>query len=49
MMLVESGLPFDVALGLEDHERIGLIVMLGEIKGGTFDWDRMNWKDDDSP
>jgi hypothetical protein len=44
MMLVDFGVPFEVALSLDDYERIGLIVIFGEIKGGIFEWDRMGWR-----
>ncbi len=47
MALVKSGVPFEVAMALEDHERRGLIVIFGELDGGRFDWDRMKWVDSD--
>lgn len=48
MMLVDFGVPFDVAFSLDEYERIGLIVICGEIKGGVFDWDRVAWRDEKS-
>jgi hypothetical protein len=35
-------------LALEDFERIAMLIMVGEINGGKFDWTRMQWIEDDS-
>ncbi len=45
MMLLDAGVPWDIAFSLDASERMGLIVICGEIKGGVFDWDAMSWKD----
>jgi hypothetical protein len=44
MSLTGGKIPFDVAMSLEDYERIALIVIAGEIEGGTFNWDNMQWE-----
>jgi hypothetical protein len=36
-----------MALALEDHERIAMVVMVGEINGGKFSWDAMDWEKDE--
>jgi hypothetical protein len=47
--LVKNGVPFDVAFALAeggmDAELIAYQVVLGELDGGVFRWDRMEWED----
>lgn len=38
------GVPFDVAMAMEYHERLACIIIDGEIEGGTFNWDSMEWE-----
>jgi hypothetical protein len=37
--------PFDVAFGLGERERLAWIVALGELDGRVFDWKSMSWQD----
>lgn len=37
-------MPYDVAFSLPDDEALGHYVALGEIDGGTFDWNAMQWE-----
>jgi hypothetical protein len=48
MGLVHFGIPLDVALSLEDYEQIALLVITGELEGGTFNWDSMEWEKPDA-
>jgi hypothetical protein len=41
------GFPLDVAMELEYYERLALIIIDGELEGGTFNWDNMEWEKDD--
>jgi hypothetical protein len=46
MLLVKSGVPWDVAFSLEDHEATALCIIFGQLDGGKFDFDRMAWRKD---
>jgi len=35
--------PFEVAFGLDDAERIAYTVVLGTLDGMSFDWRRLRW------
>ena len=37
-------IPFDVAMSLTNAELLGFTVIMGELDGGTFDWDNMEWE-----
>ncbi|MBY4639772.1 hypothetical protein K6L44_07150 [Gluconacetobacter entanii] len=43
--LVSGGVPWDVAMNMKRSHRIAFIVLLGEARGGEFDWFTMSWKD----
>jgi hypothetical protein len=47
--LVKHGVPFDVAFALSEGgmeaELIAYQVIFGELEGGTFNFDRMEWED----
>lgn len=45
---MKHGVPFDVAHSFDDVELLAYCVGLGEIEGGTFDWDRMRWVEKDT-
>jgi hypothetical protein len=38
------GFPLDVAMRFEYYERLALIVIDGELEGGTFIWNSMEWE-----
>lgn len=44
LFLVLCGVPFDVAFSLEPDVRLAWVVILGELRGGTFDWGALRWK-----
>jgi hypothetical protein len=37
--------PYDVAFGLDDVQRMAYVVVLGQLDGLVFDWRRMSWHD----
>jgi hypothetical protein len=37
--------PYDVAFGLDEAERLAFIVVFGQIDGLKFDWKRLRWED----
>ena len=43
-MLVNAGVPWDVAANLSPTEMLGYIVAVGEIDGGLFNWDALKWE-----
>jgi hypothetical protein len=40
---VTCGVPFDVAFGLSEGERLGFIVAFGTLLGRRFNWQRLRW------
>lgn len=40
-----NGVPLDVAFSLSATQRFAWVVAIGSLKGGTFDWAAMCWKD----
>lgn len=44
MRLVRVGVPWDVAWRMSPARRLACIVIAGELDGGEFDWDRLEWK-----
>ena len=40
-----NGVPFDVAFGLSATQRFAWVVAMGSLKGGTFDWTSLRWKE----
>jgi hypothetical protein len=45
MVLLAAGVPWSVVWKLEDHERLAFLVIAGEINGGEFSWEHMDWID----
>ena len=43
--LVGHGIPWGVAVELSPVERLGYVVAIGEIAGGSFDWPAMEWRE----
>lgn len=43
MLLVQNGVPFDVAFSLGAEERLAWVVALGELAGRRWDWGAMCW------
>ena len=43
LYLVHHGVPFDVAFSLKQEERLHWVVVLGTIRGGTYDWASRRW------
>jgi hypothetical protein len=38
-----NGVPFDVAFGASAAMRLAMVVGIGTLKGGRFDWEAMAW------
>lgn len=38
-------MPYDVAFGLDEAERLAYVVVLGCLDGLTFDWRRLRWNE----
>jgi hypothetical protein len=41
---VKSGVPYDSAMAMEEAELLAHAVAFGEIEGGTWCWDRLQWE-----
>jgi hypothetical protein len=39
-----NGVPFEVACGLSDTQRLGWVVAVGTLRGLVFDWGAMRWQ-----
>ncbi len=44
MVLVKSGVPWDVAINLSPAELLAYCVIAGELDGGKFNWNGMTWE-----
>ena len=42
-MLVKNGVPYDVAMSLDDDWVAAYTIAFGEIDGATFDFNSMSW------
>lgn len=38
------GVPFDVAEALDDATRLAYVITFGELKGGSWNWDNLEWR-----
>ncbi len=38
-----NGVPFDVAFSLSPAMRLAMVVGVGTLRGGRFDWETMAW------
>jgi hypothetical protein len=45
LYLVGCGVPYDVAFGLDDDERMAYIIIFGSLSGFHFDWRTMKWRE----
>jgi len=45
LYLMRNGVSFDVAFSLDVVERTAWVVALGQMDGGTWDWEAMRWTD----
>lgn len=43
MALCGGVVPFEIAEKMPPWQLLGFNVIAGELKGGKFDWDRMEW------
>lgn len=46
LYLVRQGIPYDVVSGMTEEHRLAHLVAFGELDGGSFDWDKMEWRKD---
>lgn len=44
LYLVKNGVPWDVAMGLDQEERLGFVIRLGSFEGGKFNWITGQWE-----
>lgn len=42
--LIRNGVPYDLAMVMETWKVLAHSVVFGTLSGGTFDWDRMQWR-----
>lgn len=40
---MKSGVPFDVAFSLPEAQRTAFVIKFGELNGGTFNFNTMDW------
>ena len=40
---MKNGVPFDVAMSLDETDRMAYAVIFGEIEGNVFDWRAGRW------
>lgn len=45
LYLVHKGIPYQQAMALDASERLACIVIFGELDGGSWNWDRMEWRE----
>lgn len=45
LWLVKNGVPYDIAMTLDDAERLAYAVIFGQFEGSVFDWTRGQWKE----
>jgi hypothetical protein len=43
LYLVRCGVPYEVAFGLDEAERLAFIVTMGTLEGHVFDWAKLCW------
>ena len=43
-MLVGHGFPFDVVECWDEAERMAQVIIIGELNGREWNWDRMRWE-----
>ena len=41
-----NGVPYDVAINLDDMELLAYCIAFGEINGQKWDWKRLSWATD---
>ena len=44
LFLVRNGIPFDVAFSLDPDMLLAFCVIIGELGGRVFNWDKMAWE-----
>ena len=45
LYLVSCGVPYEVAFGLDEAERIAHVVVFGTMAGLSFDWQSLRWNE----
>ena len=45
LALTEAGVPYELAMDMDDAWALALTVARAEHQGERFDWDRMQWKE----
>jgi hypothetical protein len=45
LYLVSRGVPYDIAFGLDDAERMAHVVTFGRLDGYLFDWKKLRWSE----
>jgi hypothetical protein len=44
LAVVSKGVPYAVAMNMDEGELLGHHIIFGEVEGGTWDWSRMEWE-----
>lgn len=45
-MLIDHGVPFDVAFAMDRAMRRAWIIVLGQMEGGHWDWEHNCWREE---
>ena len=42
---MKNGVPYDVALDMDDADRLAHLIVFGEYEGNRWNWRRMAWEE----
>ena len=45
LALIKHGISEETAFSLSANVRTAMVIMFGELEGGTFDWNRQRWNE----
>lgn len=45
VILIKNGFSEDLAFAMPAYMQRAAIIILGQVEGGDWDWDRMRWKE----
>lgn len=43
--MIKNGIPYDLACAMEDEELVAWEIAFGELDGGRFNWNRMEFEE----
>jgi hypothetical protein len=44
VILLQNGVPYDVIMKMSDVRRVAMVVAIGELKGGRYNWETSAWE-----